>query len=89
MPRLKTARYRGDGSADFGASIESSCEANYGEESKCGGDKKDFRKADYGDAKTSSRPPRALLTAVELMKITEAVATAVGSNRCAHGVRVY
>jgi myo-inositol 2-dehydrogenase/D-chiro-inositol 1-dehydrogenase len=32
------------------------------------------------------RPPRALLTAVELMKIAEAVATAVGSNRCAHGV---
>src|SRR5271169_4004372 len=29
------------------------------------------------------RPPRALPTAVELMKITEAVATAVGSNRCA------
>src|ERR1700728_1514348 len=29
------------------------------------------------------RPPRALLTAVELMKIAEAVATAVGSNRCA------
>src|SRR6202030_4370360 len=29
------------------------------------------------------RPPRALLTAVELMKIAVAVATAVGSNRCA------
>ena len=29
------------------------------------------------------RPPRALLTAVELMKIAEAVATAVGSNRWA------
>ena len=29
------------------------------------------------------RPPRALLRALELMKIAEAVATAVGSKRCA------
>ena len=47
------------------------------------GMKKTFGKPTVATPKPPVRPPRALLKALELMKIAEAVATAVGSKRCA------